>query len=359
MSYSTSSSCRFALTLVELVVVLVILAALTGIAVQSLEPLADQSRLEATQTTLQNVDDAILQQTRSADGTLGYLGFVADMGRLPLLFDVDPSASVVNLQPVELWTNDIDFDGTADLTPYALRNYVDPFTGDQLGSVIGSGWRGPYIQAPTSEPEVRDGYGRPLTFEVNAANKQLLNFESFGADGQSGSRGGTYDPDSFAPSGGYGSPARFKGSLDIMVTQGGTEPEVLDSNGQPITITRSGTQRLFVRVFGPSPGQSMVSNVATEPAGDATILVNELLPEVADDSFDAVVPTSLSGLTFGTYLVQALVTERSTGSFSSPPAADGDEDVVINSAGTERRSRLHRVVIQPGITSLVLEIPPP
>src|SRR5437763_3727153 len=76
---------HFGLTLVELLVVLVILAILTTIAVQSTEKVVEQARYEATQRTLQNIQNAILSppNQRTPDGSLLITGFVADMGRLP------------------------------------------------------------------------------------------------------------------------------------------------------------------------------------------------------------------------------------------------------------------------------------
>ena len=82
------ASKRDGLTLLELLIVLVILAALTGIAVQQLEPLADQSRYEATQQTLENVEEAILSRD-IINGQVRYSGFVADIGRLPQVAAVD------------------------------------------------------------------------------------------------------------------------------------------------------------------------------------------------------------------------------------------------------------------------------
>jgi prepilin-type N-terminal cleavage/methylation domain-containing protein len=80
---------RSGLTLLELVVVLVILAILTTIAIQSTESLVDQGRYNATQQTLQNIQAAIIgpPNQRAADGSLLITGFVADMGRLPQTVD--------------------------------------------------------------------------------------------------------------------------------------------------------------------------------------------------------------------------------------------------------------------------------
>jgi prepilin-type N-terminal cleavage/methylation domain-containing protein len=78
---------RSALTLVELLVVLVIIAIVTGIAITATENVIDQGRYNATQQTLQNIQEAIMgpANQRAPDGSFLITGFVADMGRLPPL----------------------------------------------------------------------------------------------------------------------------------------------------------------------------------------------------------------------------------------------------------------------------------
>src|SRR4051812_47329304 len=93
---------RRAFTLVELLVVLFILVILSAIAVQSLEGVQDQTRYEATQRGIQNIQDAIVgpASQRQPDGTLMVSGFVADIGRLPLASGSDP-----HTQLQELWSS--------------------------------------------------------------------------------------------------------------------------------------------------------------------------------------------------------------------------------------------------------------
>ena len=71
------------LTLIELVVVLAILAVLAGVAVRSLEPIADQARYEATQKSLESAKNAIVEDRIQSSGARHVSGFVSDMGRLP------------------------------------------------------------------------------------------------------------------------------------------------------------------------------------------------------------------------------------------------------------------------------------
>src|SRR5947209_18975108 len=93
---------RRGLTLVELLVVLLILAILTTVAITATSGLVDQARYDATQRTLQNTQDAIIGPAgqREPDGTPLITGFVSDVGRLPVTVGNDPFT-----QLQELWAN--------------------------------------------------------------------------------------------------------------------------------------------------------------------------------------------------------------------------------------------------------------
>src|SRR5437868_6644515 len=101
---------RSGFTLVELLVVLAILVALTTVAITSLGGAQDQGRYDATQRTMQAVEDAVIgpANERDSDGSPLNTGFVADMGRLPNACDVGGGTLV----PRELW-EPIDKDGVA------------------------------------------------------------------------------------------------------------------------------------------------------------------------------------------------------------------------------------------------------
>ena len=185
---------RSALTLIELLVVLVILVILTAVAVTSMSAVVDQGRYNATQQTLQNIQDAIVgpANERSPDGSLLITGFVADMGRLPQ--PAFNTTGVIVGDPLrELWDVTAvaanSTGGTALLygvqTTPPLTNYAAP-GGPPYGSlyypaaplpmgyttyntttsplaVTGSmacGWRGPYLQLPVnSVGSLVDGWG--------------------------------------------------------------------------------------------------------------------------------------------------------------------------------------------------------
>ncbi|HWA98386.1 MAG TPA: type II secretion system protein [Pirellulales bacterium] len=136
---------RRAFTLVELIVVLAILTALTAVAVQSLGPVADQARYESTVRALSSVRDAIVTLSPTA-----VAGFLVDVGRPPLniselLYQPDPST----ISP---------FNSTGAL----------PF-----------GWNGPYVLPPvstnsTSQVTLCDAWAQP----ININSEVLLSTNS-------------------------------------------------------------------------------------------------------------------------------------------------------------------------------------
>jgi prepilin-type N-terminal cleavage/methylation domain-containing protein len=131
------------LSLVELLVVLTILAALTTIALRSTSGVLEQSRFEATQKTLENVRAAIVGES-SNSSAVPVTGFVADMGRLPT------SLSELLTQP-------------ADAVPFGLQAAPAPHS-DVL---VPSGWRGPYLRLPVGSEQqnltqLADAWGSPL-----------------------------------------------------------------------------------------------------------------------------------------------------------------------------------------------------
>lgn len=173
---SHSKCVRKGLSLLELVVVLGILAILAGITIQSLEPVADQARYDATVRTLQAIEDAYYQE-QIIDGHRTIVrGFIADMGRLPLALD-------------ELWRPFDAADPTQPFHPYQLQRATLPdvlqsSAFSNLAVELHCGWNGPYIQPPQSTnsvPSLLDGWGRP--FQLLATGGGNLQVTSMGADG--------------------------------------------------------------------------------------------------------------------------------------------------------------------------------
>lgn len=163
---SRSNSNRDGLTLLELLIVLVILAALTTIAVKSLESIGDQARYDQTERTLIQIEEATTgnDSDRQADGTPLISGFVADVGRLPVAIGNDPET-----QLAEIW----DSTSTIATTfPYAVR--IGPATPVDYSDVrLPCGWRGPYLRFGVGESDVRDGWGEPFVARNELGNVAL------------------------------------------------------------------------------------------------------------------------------------------------------------------------------------------
>lgn len=126
----TDHAPRRGFTLLEMLVVLTIMAVLTTVAAQSLEPVAQKSRAEATQRTLEAVRAALHSVTHTG-GSTSVAGFVSDLRRLPSSLE-------------ELYVNT---------------------TSSPL-------WRGPYLLPPVNAPTLTDAWNRPLrmTFADSTGN---------------------------------------------------------------------------------------------------------------------------------------------------------------------------------------------
>ncbi len=147
---------RQALTLLELVVVLGILAVLSTVAVRSLEPIADQARYEITQNLLNDLRLATMGTDQHKSS------FLYDTGALPGDADallVRPSSLI----PYAMQTFDSDRDTVNDVT-------------------LSSGWNGPYLQLGAGVNEVLDGWAATPTLVSNAGDLEII---SLGSDGDS------------------------------------------------------------------------------------------------------------------------------------------------------------------------------
>lgn len=220
------------LTLVELLVVLTILAILTTVAVVSTETVLQQGRFEATQRTLQAIEEAVLGPGlyRSEDGTPATSGFVADIGRLPI--DLSELWDPGSLPPFEF------------VQAIAANLHSDDKELADVDVFVPCGWRGPYLRRPIGAAELLDGWGRPFEFEILPETGEILVVRSLGADGLPGST--LEDPYSrelevhFAP----GDVARYRTSIQITVWQREDGELIEPSDGSEVEV----------RLFGPENG---------------------------------------------------------------------------------------------------------
>lgn len=174
-------------TLLELVVVLAVLAILTGMAVASFSAVEDETRRNASGDLIDRIELAtvgagIAEGNASKDIAPS---FFMDTGRLPKVQGADPS-----LQLRELWEKPADLNSFRQVTPIPTVPGDAPDLNDLL---IGCGWRGPYIRLGVGQQSLRDGYSNPLAIafvpvgDPNPAFREwVTQIQSLGADGVPG-----------------------------------------------------------------------------------------------------------------------------------------------------------------------------
>ncbi len=165
------SSRRCGLSLLELIVALGILAALSTVAVRTLDPLADQARYEATRTVLDQLRLATFGDpaAKQIDGQRIISGFLADTGALPSALG-DLTALPAGIDAYSLQSFDSDRDTVDDVS-------------------LSSGWNGPYVHLGAGQSSPLDGWGRSPLIDPDAGD---FDFTSRGSDG-----------DAVAPEDGY------------------------------------------------------------------------------------------------------------------------------------------------------------
>ena len=170
-------------TLIEMTVVLVILAALTHLAVRQLSQMRDARLETVADRQLEEIRAAVYARANGES-----TGFLADMGRLPRI------TNTTNATLEELW---ICPAGARDfaLRP-AVSNNFSAATAD-IGALedatvyVPTGWRGPYLHIPFGRDELLDPWGNPMV-EKDAAgltrltvtNGWITAVSHYGATGQ-------------------------------------------------------------------------------------------------------------------------------------------------------------------------------
>lgn len=249
-----------ALTLLELLLVLSILAILTTIVTRTISGVADQSRYESTQRTLTQMRLAVLGDShdRQPDGQRLVTGFIADLGRPPQLSLVTNTEGTF-IAVSELWQR------PTSMLPYALRgatlaNVTAP---DEVDAevYIPCGWRGPYLEFPPGESFLRDGWGTPLANPVPLATNAARLLRPDGTAAGLGDILGAVVSAGPALLGSTGD-STYDGILrvDFPAAQYTAElagqVSVRDSAGNLVSPSSNTADILLVKVFGPDPGGS-------------------------------------------------------------------------------------------------------
>lgn len=246
-------------TLLELLVVLVILATVTALAVRSVDGVLDQQKYEMSQRGLEEIEAAVLgsPDDRATDGSRTISGFVADMGRLPKTVEKTIDGVDV-LTLAELWERGVP--PLPVLPPYDIRtSAVDP----QIR--LPTGWRGPYVRLPLGGVNLLDGWGNAYVSPpdpsppdpaatgyarlrdendapITTAGEPIFWVRHLGANGTDDALDTSLDRTSEITFKG-----RFKATIDVTV-------QILDDEGN--TSPGITTEKLRVRVYGPDPDGS-------------------------------------------------------------------------------------------------------
>lgn len=160
-------------TLIELVVVLMILALVTHLAVRELGNVQRARLGQAANAQLEVVRDAVWHAVPDGEPT----GFLVDMGRLPraVVTTNEQGRMVGTLR--ELWTRP---EGVAS---FALRPAVESnlvVAASEKGVladpavIVPCGWRGPYLRLPPGRDRLVDAWGNPLETPDDAGFARLL-----------------------------------------------------------------------------------------------------------------------------------------------------------------------------------------
>lgn len=160
-------------TLIELVVVLLILALVTHLAVRELGKVQRARLGEAANAQLEAVRAAVWQNRPGEEPT----GFLVDLGRLPqaLVRTNEQGRLAGTLR--ELWER------PAHLAPFALRPAVasnlvvaaaEKATLSDAAVLVPCGWRGPYLRLPFGRDRLVDAWGNPMETPDDAGFARLL-----------------------------------------------------------------------------------------------------------------------------------------------------------------------------------------
>ena len=167
--YSNHRACR-ALTLVELLVVLSILAVLSTVALRNVTRVVEDKSYDANISQLEEVREAVLGSSNAS-------GFLGDIGRLPVVMPGDADG-----QLSELWESG------------GLPNYIIDSPSGDTEVRLGAGWRGPYLNLGINRSGLTDAFGNYFELlrasGVMAGDGEAIEIvRSLGGDGISGGSG--------------------------------------------------------------------------------------------------------------------------------------------------------------------------
>ncbi|MGA3068374.1 MAG: type II secretion system protein [Tepidisphaeraceae bacterium] len=327
-----------AFSLIELVIALAILAAVTTIALRAAGNLQDQARYQSTVRSLNEIQAAIVGPVnqRNADGSALVTGFVADTGRLPLS---NPGSDPGDPQGAQDPLNEL-ISNPNGIPPY------QPYTSNIDGNVkVWAGWQGPYLHLSAGPTYVRDGWGNSFhAYDVNGAliatvGTPIAQLASWGADhledavhgNPPGSVpiAGNYNDDVSIPNptitsttSGFGTTATNLTITGQVTMNSGQDPGPSSSGPTPNPTTSSGTVPVAIWVDYIGPDFTQHPN----PVADVPILVATAntggvwaasYPSGAPITYSGQFSISASNVTIGPRVLKVYVAPASDTTFAN------------------------------------------
>lgn len=184
-------------TLIELVVVLMVLALVTHLAVRELGKVQRARLGQVANTQLETVRDAVWRMVPGEEPT----GFLVDLGRLPRAARATNELGRVVGTLAELWERPLD------VAPYSFRPAAESNLVVAAAEkaelvdatvIVPCGWRGPYMRLPFGKDRLLDAWGNSFETPDDAGYARLLEADDqaveagapvsrvrhFGADGR-------------------------------------------------------------------------------------------------------------------------------------------------------------------------------
>lgn len=208
---------RRGFTLIEMVVVLVVIAALTHLAVRELSQVRAAQLRKMADKQLETLRDCVWHVSPNGDPE----GFLADMGRLPRLVSQTNGTGATVGTLSELWRCPASTPVYALLPATDRARYAQGVDSASLaamgaGVFVPSGWRGPYLRMPLGRDRLLDPWGNPME-SVDEAGFQRVEVQNGSAVAVSHLGSDARPDDKFAP----GS-VSAKDSKVSLLPEGGT-----------------------------------------------------------------------------------------------------------------------------------------
>jgi len=299
---------RSGFSLIELMVALAILAAVTTIALRSVTKLQDQARYTNTTSTLNNVQSAIIGPANQhwPDGSPQVTGFVADIGRLPNYLISTTPADPLGLNGDPL-TELLQKPSSVPAFHYLSAN-------TDASVVIGTGWQGPYLRLGAGPAFIRDGWGNSFLAYDNSGNPATTGNPIYQL-ASDGSNAAPYNTPVSVPSptivsgGGFVSTATLSGRITMNVATDLAGSNTGNQSGPLPNATYAGIPvSIWVCYYGPD------TTASPNPVGDVPLQVTDIVNWRYVLTSNSSVSTAADGsgnVTIGPRVIKAYVVNSS------------------------------------------------